>query len=183
MTLDKNEWNCICETCSLEFLEEHEKDLDWCSAIKNPNITSELIKKNRDKIHNNFYDFETCSLLILEEFEDTFDEYEDYHHNPICTRDFYWISQNSNLSINFIRRHEDEFDWYEISKWATLEILNEFEDRIHFWDASSNPNLSLDLIKRNIDGIYWFEIAKWATDDIYEGFKNELEYYELIAML
>lgn len=114
------DWSIVCETCSLKELKHLEKDLDWNSALKNPNMTLELINRNKDKIKDSFYDFKNCSLQIILAFEDKI-------------TDFYYVSDNSNLSIDFLRRNRVKLNWYKISQWCNSDIRKEFECYISYF--------------------------------------------------
>lgn len=51
------------------------------------------------------------------------------------------VSNNPNLSDNFIRKYQHKLDFRYISIYCSLEILIQFEDKIDWENASKNKNL------------------------------------------
>lgn len=95
-------WSNICKSCSLDLLKKHSEDVDWYSALENPNMTEEFIHNNRDIINFDPWIFISCSMEFLEKFEDKID--------------FVFVSENVNLNQEFIKKHKDKLDLYSLNQ-------------------------------------------------------------------
>lgn len=59
------------------------------------------------------------------------------------------ISQESNLSFTFLKEHQEELDWVEISSHVTLdeEFLSTFRGKIKWKHIILNPSFSPSLVE------------------------------------
>lgn len=79
----------------------------------------------------------------------TLDELLEFENNL----NFIIASENRNLNIDLIRKHQDKVNWYFLSKWINQEILFEFKHKINARWALNNPNFNLSMI--NISDYSW----------------------------
>lgn len=84
------------------------------------------------------------------------------------------VSKNPNLTIEFIRKHQDKLNFNEIIKRCSLEILEAFSNHIDFKNASCNPNLTIDLVTKYENEIDWEILPQYCSLDILLKFENLL---------
>ena len=85
--------------------------------------------------------------------------------NPHKPWDWYWISQNPNLTLKTINANPDKpWDWYWISQSPniTMEMINANPDKPWEWcGISRNPNLTMEMIKANPDKPWqWYWLSR-----------------------
>jgi hypothetical protein len=104
-------------------------DLDWNykGLSRNPNITWDIVLKNPEKNWNYRELLINPNITpdIVEKNPDKFNVDDKY----------YWLSRNTNVTIEYIKKYSDDCDMSSISRL--------------------NSNITLDIVKSNSDINYW----------------------------
>lgn len=137
--------------------------LDFKSLSYNPNISLEFFKDHEDDFSICIF-LERCNLKIIEYLMPKIFFVEGSQFYIDCMNS---ISQNMNLSEEFLQTHAQRVSWKNISKMCSLDILLKFENLIDFKIASMNKNLTSELVSRHLSEINWFKFywKQQHTDD------------------
>lgn len=135
----------LSERASIDDIENN-IDLDWvCSSIaKNPNLTAGFIKKYSDEKIIDWYNFRYFENFSLETIE----------KNP----DIPWCrcAHNTLLTIKDIEKHNEDCDWYYLSRVLPIDVIKRNLDKPIKWDLLPyNQTLTMEFIEDAIDAELW----------------------------
>jgi hypothetical protein len=87
-------------------------------------------------------------------------------------------------SEDFVRRHQEQLDWWRVSQHARLSeaFLREFQDKVN-WDlVSVGQQLSTAFVEEFADRVNWrnFSHNPYLTDEQIRHFKDRLAWGHLI---
>jgi hypothetical protein len=141
---------------------------DYYGIIQNPNITADILEKYlhifRSKLEfHSFSQNSNMTLPLLLKLDLPWNQEHEYSFQYqtldiieyIINKYEYWngdISQNSNITIEFIRQHINVICWYELSSNAaiTWDIIQANRDLPWSLEClSANPNITFDIIAAN----------------------------------
>ena len=76
---------------------------------------------------------------------------------------WYYISENQELSENFMRIFSDKLNWQNIAKFQILseEFIREFQDKLDWYNISKYQELSENFIRELCDKVDWFYISQY----------------------
>jgi hypothetical protein len=140
--------------------------LSYSELVSNHRITSQIVHKYNYLLQtkmirhltalNDDYQFDMLSLddcdRIIEERKWPTSLLYDKVDDIDC--DDLWEDISScTLPEKFIRKYADKFNWYELSKNAslTLPLIREFTDKLNWGELCRNPNLTSEFILEHID--------------------------------
>lgn len=121
--------------------------IDWDMSSRNTMLTPATIKKYKSQLNWS----EMCRLQIIPiELLETYIDYID----------FKWISQYTELPLDFITRHMHDVDWEQISRWnkmLTIEFVKNHSDMIKwnhlFYNRNVRKLVNNELISKYIEEI------------------------------
>jgi hypothetical protein len=95
--------------------------------------------------------------------------------------DFYYLSENSNLTFEFIQKHIDKnWSWFFISRHQciTFNIIQKYSQFPWDWDGiSKNPNITMDIVENNLDKKWNFYLLSWNPNLTFEFVNKYNNYY------
>ena len=142
-------WTYLSKNIKIEFLLNEafielfkENDI-WGILIWSNNLSEEYILKNLDKLTSDQI-YELCEIRSISESG----IYEILKKNNYDKDLLSIISENQDLSIEFIKKNIDNLNLDEIIKNQnlTFEFINDFKDKISLNSLSYNDYLNQDLI-------------------------------------
>ena len=97
-------------------------------------------------------------------------------NNPDKPWDWEWISNNDNITIDFVEKHIDKpWDWEQVSwsDYLTMEFIEKYPDKPWDWEGIlENPNLTLEMIDKYYDKNWNWKII---SEQIFKkDYENEL---------
>src|SRR6185437_15837344 len=115
----------------LHLVYKYPDGVDWKALSENPNLTSEFIEKNLDKLN------------LIE------------------------ISCHPNMTLEMIKKHIGKIDWGSVwlnpnlnfSDTETLNFVYQYWDIIAWNPLSSHPNLTDEFIGKHSENINWNVIS------------------------
>lgn len=167
---------------TLDFIEKYinNSNWDWSGLSRNPNLTLEFINKHIDKA----WDWKelSCNHALVKKYIDKYPNglpinsnlilrwnWHKIALNPytslelidsIITSDFWdWdgiASNNANLTIPFIEKYIDKWNWFQLSRNVNLsfDVVEKYINRWGRWawfGLSANKNLPLEFIENHIN--------------------------------
>lgn len=131
-----------------EFIERHLDKWNWFSLSANKSISLDFIKGHD---YNWSWSGVSHNPNVTPEFVDLYGN-----------KDWSWISLSDNskfvslLSIDFVERYIDKWEWTDLSLHLSVDFIEHFEDRMDWHKVSQNPNLTLEFIENNITKPWFF---------------------------
>lgn len=142
----------------IEFLLRHQDELDWDTLSENKDLTSNLINSNMRSQFKILSENELYWYHLSNDFELTIDFIEE-HKNKI---DWTIMSESRNLSLNFIEQYEDYIDWSEISRYTKLpnNFIIKHANKLNWSNISKYQKLDVDIAKKYKHKIKWKHLSK-----------------------
>lgn len=104
-----------------------------------------------------------CSSEALEYFEDKID----------------WeiASDNRNLTLELIERHEDSVNYNKIATWNNETYFELYHDKIDFCYASvcRNSSIPIEILRKYQNEVNWDAVQEWAGLDIIIEFNSRFD--------
>lgn len=131
------DWNYISKNVNLtpKFIKKHKDKLCWSYLVKNPCFTMNLIKK----------------YILCNDIDD--------EREPFILPNWESLSQNINLTSEFIIKHKDDLDWEYVveNPCFTMELIETFmtDDQLRLkidrCGLANNPNLTEEFINKYLN--------------------------------
>ena len=158
-----------------KYLIKTENDLhwNWSHISHNPNIDINYILQHPIATHKNHLLSSNINFtmdLILNIMSTNVDIISWYglSQNPNITEEFieanhqkidwYWLSDNPSISTDFIEKHLDhEWDWSKISRKTNLtkNFITKYQNQLDWDYISANPICDMEFLLTHSDKMNW----------------------------